>query len=121
MISTPLDFMDQTIKSNLQNQLAAKGLSPAAPDTTPDLLISYTTKAKEGVEYGVAPYGGWGWDDETAAYPVREGSIKLQFIDAKTNKGVWQGTASDVIGNSGETQSQVAEAIKDLIKKYPTA
>jgi len=111
-------ILDQTIKSTLQDQLASKGLSPAE-GSTPDILISYTAKAREGVEYGVAP-GPWGWD-ETTAYPVREGSIRLQFIDAKTGKAIWQGTASDVVGNNGASQKQVADAVKDLVKKYPTS
>jgi hypothetical protein len=115
-------ILEETIKTTAEQQLMAKGLSPAG-SSTPDLLISYATKTRNSVEYrsdGPSTWD-WGWSDMTTAYPVREGSIMLKFTDAKTGKPVWQGTASDVIGSAGPTQDDVASAVTKMIQKYPSA
>jgi hypothetical protein len=108
---------DQTVKANVEDQLMNKGLVPAKSGNA-DLLISYSTQEKNGFSRGLAPTD-WGWDQE-AVYPIREGNLKLQFIDPKTNRAVWEGTASDIIGRAGPTQNEIAESVTEILKKYPT-
>jgi hypothetical protein len=107
---------DQTVKSNVQEQLINKGLVPSQSGE-PDLLISYFVREKTGFSRGLSP-SEWGWDQE-AVYPVREGDLKLQFIDPKTNRAVWEGTASDVIGRAGPTQKEIADSVTEILKRYP--
>jgi hypothetical protein len=109
-------LLDQNVKADVQQQLATKGLLPAG-DTPPDLLISYTAKSQTEYEYG----GGPGYWNYGYMYPVKEGQLSLQFIDPKTKKVVWQGTASDVVDDNGGNPAQVAEAVKAMIMKYPVA
>lgn len=111
-------ILDQTIKSTAEENLMAKGLSPAGSNP-PDLLISYAARTRMGVQYGVATTP-WGWDDR-AAYPVREGSITLKMIDARTQMPVWQGTASDIINRAGPDQKDVAQAVNKMLDRYPSA
>jgi hypothetical protein len=110
--------IDQTIKANVEEQLINKGLVRAKGEK-PDLLISYSTQERTSFSRGLAPTE-WGWDQE-AIYPIREGSLKLQFIDPKTNRAVWEGTSSDIIGRAGPTQKEIAESVTEILKKYPTA
>jgi hypothetical protein len=113
-------ILDQTIKSTADQQLMTKGLSPAG-SSAPDLLISYSARTRNSVEYRSSPSSwDWGWS-ETTAYPVHEGSIMIKFTDGKTGKPVWQGLASDVIGKAGPTQEEVASAVTKMIEKYPSA
>jgi hypothetical protein len=109
---------DQTVRLNVEDQLIDKGLVPAKGGK-PDLLISYTAIEKNGFSRGLAPTE-WGWDQE-AVYPVREGNLKIQFIDPKTNRAVWEGTSSDIIGRAGATQKEIAQAVTEIMKRYPTA
>jgi hypothetical protein len=106
-------ILDQSVKTDVENQLASKGLTPAT--NSPDLLISYSAKSKDSLEYGAEP----GWWGAPYAYTVHEGDLTLHFVDPKTNKVVWQATAQDTIGNAGESQKQIEQAVQAMIKKYP--
>src|SRR5690349_9739191 len=60
-------ILEQTVKSSVESQLAAKGMRQAVEGETADLVISYSALAKNSVEYGMAP-GPYGWGDVTTAY-----------------------------------------------------
>lgn len=116
----PASLLDQTVISQVEKDLAQKGYAPALAGAKPDLLISYSAMAQDTVEYGAAMTPShWGSYDQL--YVVKKGSLTLQFIDPKANRVVWQGSAADVIGDSGATQKQVAEAVDAIMDKYPTA
>lgn len=108
-------LLDQTVVSAVQMELAEKGLTPAPLGTQPDLLISYYGVARNEVTVGGGYYGGWYPD----TYMYRQGSLTLLFVDPRTDKVVWQGTASDAIGDAGASQEQVARAVDQLIQRYP--
>ena len=119
-------ILDQTVKSSTEKELAAKGLH-LAKDSQPDLLISYFGVSRSEVTFGAPisyyPHPGHagqgGYYDP--AYVTQHGSLTLQFIDPKTNRTVWQGTASDTISEAGASQEQVAKAVNELIDRYPAA
>src|SRR5579885_3625676 len=45
-------ILDQTVKSTAEQALAKKGLEPAPAGTSPDLLITYSAKARNEIQYG---------------------------------------------------------------------
>lgn len=105
-------ILDQSVKSDVDQQLAMKGLKEVDPGSA-QVLVSYSARSADSFEYGGGPlfYGG--------AYPVREGDLTIYFADPKTKKVVWQGSAAGVISEAGESQNQVADAIHDILQKYP--
>ncbi len=113
----PANILDQTLKSAVEKELAAKGLKPAQ-DSPPDLLVSYFAAAREATnyapEFGYPSYPYYG-----TAYVNREGSLTIQFIDPETKRIVWQGTASDTIGEAGASPEQVITAVNELFERYP--
>jgi hypothetical protein len=120
-------ILEETVQSAIEEDVAQKGLVPAQ-DAPPDLLIGYYGTSRDSVSFGIAPSYGYGYGGGYYSggyykqpYVTREGSLTLQFIDAKTNKVVWQGTASDSISEAGASQEQVKKAVNDLIEKYPVA
>jgi hypothetical protein len=119
--------LEETVKSAVEKEVAEKGLVPAE-GAEPDLLISYYGVSRDSVSFGIAPSYGYGYGGGYYSggyykqpYVTREGSLTLQFTDAKTKEVVWQGTASDSISEAGASQKQVEEAIDDLIERYPVA
>ena len=111
-------LLDQTLRSSVERELAAKGMQPNAE--SPDLLIRYFAASHDTVNYGPAPgYGYPAYPYYGNAYVTREGSLTMQFYDPKTRRIVWQGTATDVIGDAGASQKQVAQAVKELFERYP--
>jgi hypothetical protein len=114
----PSSILDQTVKASVERELPRRGLTPAA-GAPPDLLIGYVAGAQTAMSY-FSRYGHSG-DVFQEPYTYRLGSLTLEFIDPKTNRVVWQGTAADVIGDAGATQDQVAEAVRKILSEYPTA
>ena len=118
--------LDQAVRDAVEKDLAAKHVVPAG-DQEPDLLINYFGTSKTSVSYGYEPSTAmWG----TSGYAVphferpyvsRLGSLTLQFIDAKTNRLVWEGSAEDAIGEKGASREQVTQAVNKMIEKYPVA
>jgi hypothetical protein len=109
-------ILDETVMNDTDQQLAAKGLQRTSPASA-DMLISYSAKTSDKVTYGMAP-GYWGWGPEEA-YVTPEGTLTLHFVDPKTHKTVWQGSATNAINESGASQKEIGNAISDLFKKYP--
>ena len=65
-------------------------------------------------------YGDWG---ATVAAPVsrvnREGTFAIILVDAKTNKGVWAGLATAMIGKPETVGKTINKAAKRILKKLP--
>lgn len=115
-------ILDQAVKSSVERELAQKGITPASPADA-DLLINYYGISQTAVTYGAGPPGYWAPYDVPPygpTYTTREGSLTLQFIDPRTNRIVWQGTAADTISDAGASQKQVAKAVTALIDRFPT-
>jgi hypothetical protein len=107
----PSSILDQTVKSSVERDLAAKGLTKAVTQP-PDLLLAYSA----GNRY-VSSYG---YDRAGMPYnSYSEGTLRLDFIDSKTNRVVWEGTASDAVSSTGANAAQVTAAVDKMLEKYP--
>lgn len=109
-------ILDQTVKTSVNQQLRNKGLSPATDVNSADMLISYTATSVPNYTFG-EDYSYWEWLDWGPGQRVR--FFELRLADPKSKKVIWEGTASDVIGDRGESQQQIMEAVRDLFKEYP--
>ncbi|MCI1189976.1 DUF4136 domain-containing protein [Hymenobacter sp. DH14] len=49
----------------------------------------------------------------------REGTLVLDFIDARTNNLVWRGSMADPVDDPARLGPQFAEAAKDILEKFP--
>lgn len=110
-------MLDETVKAYVDQELQAKGLEKV-PESEAQLLVSYSAMTKNRVSYGMSP--GYYWGAGTEPYITPEGSLTLQFVDPRENRTVWQGTATEAVGDTGANQEQLAEAVRGIIKKYPT-
>ena len=95
-------LLGKRIQETTAEILADKGLTPAEKD--PDLLINYYVGFKQRVDitgwgYFYGPRWGYYWpylgpyDD----YTYTEGTLVLDFVDAKTNELVWRGVADKAL------------------------
>jgi hypothetical protein len=123
----PATIQDREIMTSVNHELTQKGLSPA-DDTPADLIVSYNAQPELNDGYNGGIYQGdfdnWEWGgSELRAPRMRRGALTLTLVDSKTNRVVWKGKASDVIGNDSdedENQKQITAAVKDLFKEFPT-
>ena len=49
----------------------------------------------------------------------REGTLVVDFIDAKTNNLFWRGSLADPVDNPAKLGSEFSEAAKEILAKFP--
>ena len=128
--SNPL--LGKRIQEIADEILAGKGMTLSKE--RPDLLINYYVGFKEMVDidgwgYFYGPRWGYYWPylgphDE---YTYTEGTLILDFVDAKTNELVWRGVADKALydyyssGTAGHNFSdrELSKILKTMLDQYP--
>ncbi|MDO7854695.1 DUF4136 domain-containing protein [Hymenobacter convexus] len=67
-------------------------------------------------------YGYWyspAYYQTTHTEQYREGTLVLDFIDAKTNNLVWRGSMADPVDDPARLGKQFSETAKDILDKFP--
>ena len=67
-------------------------------------------------------YGYWyspAYYQTTRTEQYREGTLVLDFIDAKTHNLVWRGSMADPVDDPARLGRQFSEAAKDILEKFP--
>ena len=119
----PNQIVDAQIKSSVDSQLAAKGLTKTDGDKA-DLLIGYqiaVDKEKQWNAYsmGGARFGGMG---SATSSTISNGSLVLDMYDPTSKQLVWTGTATktlDPSSNQEKNQKNLDKAMAKLLKNYP--
>jgi hypothetical protein len=112
----------QAVRQRLSEDLQRRGLQPS---DHPELLVATHMKVRE--HYDVLDYGpawgyGWGWYGGYygGISEWTEGTIIVDFIDARTNQVVWRGTASSAISHPDNPDpNKAAKAIDKVMAKLP--
>lgn len=60
-----------------------------------------------------------GYDND--AYAVKEGTITISMIDAKTNKTIWQGWTTDEVNSKNLTSREIQAGVKSIFRKFDVA
>ena len=117
--SQPISIQEQTIKSAVDRQLAKQGLVHAANPSSADLLVYYSMLSQ--LTAATPRYNNYGWDwGGGAPVPEREATLSLQLVDAKKNKEVWNGSATERFDSKSDSSNHLTEAVSDLFEKFPT-
>ncbi len=121
----------QLVVGALDQELRRKGLVRTTPDANPDFFVSVIGWAQSRVEITSYGYGYGGayvygpYGPHAAAVPVAsatqytDGTLVLDFVDAKTRKLTWRGTASDTISDASQVPGSIEEIARRLLEGYP--
>lgn len=120
------DLDKRRILNAIDQQLTAKGLTKSE---NPDLLINIFTKTREQVNVNQFNAGwgyGWGWNPymmggrQTTVTTSTEGTLFIDFIDAKKKEMIWQGEGSGVLTkNAGKKEERINEFVSKILLQYP--
>jgi len=127
----------QRVKNAVNAELKAKGLmmTPINPDF---LIAEHLGKRGQvqvidwGYDYGRGGYGGHrggyrgGYREPggVSTYEYEEGSLILDFVDAKSKKLIWRGAAKAQVQNVDtpeKSEKLINKAVKEILKEYPPA
>lgn len=109
----------------------------------PDVIISYdlfVEKSRERVSESVYSqpyrrsyynpyYNRWGsiyYPSDFLGYdyytvPVKEGTLTITMMDAKTDKVIWQGWTTERLDNSRISEDEIANSAKNILSKLEVA
>lgn len=119
------DLDKKRILYAIDEVMAAKGFTKT---TNPDILVSIFTKESErvdvynnaGFSWGVGwggPYWGVGYNS-TSTTP--EGTLFIDFVDAKSKELVWQGQGTGYLTENAEKKDErFMEFVSKILGQYP--
>jgi hypothetical protein len=136
----PNDIVDKQIKSTIDSQLLAKGLTAVDSDNA-DLFIGYQTAVGSekqfssfssgmgpgwgygGGWYGGGWYGGGGMTTTTGqTTTIYVGQLDLDMYNSTAKDLVWRGVVSKTLdpkANPEKQQKNLNKAVAKLLKNYP--
>ena len=136
--SSKNDLMDKQVQQSVNRELEKQGWKE--DKNKPDVLISYdllvekTTKETSNPvyshpysriyynpylrRYGTIYYPSTflGYDND--AVTVREGTLTVTMVDAKTDQTVWQGWTTDEVSNRNVTQKEIQSSVRSIFRKF---
>ena len=110
------------IKNAANTQLEGKGFR-MLPDN-PDFLVAMHAGTKEKVSYrdwGYS-YGGYWRGPRYSSLNYEEGTLILDFVDAKSKELIWRGVAKGFVGSAQtpeETDKLVNEFVQKILQYFP--
>lgn len=135
------DLTERRIRESVDAELAKSGWKQAKHK--PDVLISYDVLVERSVKdednpvysqpytrYFYNPYARrWssiyypsqflGYDNNQRS--VREGTLTVSLIDARTDKTVWQGWTTDEVNSRNLTSKEIQSSVKSIFRKFDVA
>lgn len=134
------DLTEKKIREAVNKELVKSGWKESR---RPDVLLSYdvlverTVKEDNSPVYS-RPYSRLVYNPYTRRYttiyypsqfmgyerderPVREGTVTISVIDAKTDKTVWQGWTTDEVNSRNLTSKEIQNAVKSIFRKFDVA
>jgi hypothetical protein len=132
------------IKQAISGELGKRGLRQV--ENNPDFLVTthtfveqaertvYDTQPAAGFAYPYSVgyrgrflpvnYGYWygpSYYSRPRTEQFREGTLVIDFIDARSNNLVWRGSVADPIDDAGRLGSEFSKNAKEILDKFPVA
>jgi hypothetical protein len=136
--SHPAAFAQLSLRNAVNEQMQKKGWRLV--NNNPDVLLSYDILVERSVErrddpvytqpftrYYYNPYfRRWGtiyYPSRFVGYdsynvPVREATLTLSIMDARTDKKVWQGWTTQQVDSRLLTKSEIRSGVRSIFKKF---
>ena len=136
-----ISLTEQQVRKAVNAELGKEGWREVK--NRPDVLLSYDVLVEKSVKEGSNPvysmpytrylynpytrrfaairypsqFLGYDYDP----YEVREGTITITLVDAKTNKTVWQGWTKDEVNSRNLTSKEIESSVKNIFRKFDIA
>jgi len=135
------DYADISIHNAVNSELSKTGWRET--NTDPDILLSYDVLVERSTQQRSEPvysqsftrmyYNPYRRRWSTIYYPsqflgydvynepVKEGTITITIIDARTDRKVWQGWTTETLSNSRLTGDEISQSVRNIFIKFDVA
>lgn len=119
----PNPLMSQRVVAAVDAQLKAKGLTRV--DSGGDVSVTYHAAADKQMDVQSFSSGGhyscWGGcSTSTTVTNVTVGTLIVDLVDAKQDKMLWRGSATDTVSdNPAENEKKVNDGVKKMFEGFP--
>lgn len=136
-----ITLTEQNVRNAVNAELAKEGWREVK--NRPDVLLSYDVLVERAVKQEndpvySRPYTRYVYNPYTRRYialyypsqflgynndqyEVRQGTVTISMVDAKTNKTVWQGWTTDEVNSKNLTSKEIANSVKSIFRKFDIA
>jgi hypothetical protein len=118
-------FQDHVLGS-VERRLAGRGLTRAAINDQPDLLVHYHAVVSRRLDVNrIDDDYGYCFDDDCRVRVVEyeQGTLVLDVVDAHTNKVIWRGWAQEAVDSllkdDDRMARQIDEAVERMLSRFP--
>jgi Domain of unknown function (DUF4136) len=124
-VSTKDQLLVDRIKSAVDGQLAAKGLTQVPSGGDISLVAIEATKNQESLNTFYDGFGGgWRWGGFGNSYTTvdnyKVGTLVVDMFDTQTKKLIWRGSASDVLSNKSDKNiKNLDKGVQKMLKHFP--
>ena len=118
----------ELVRRTVERELASHGLKRVELDGAPDFLVDYFGWSRERTDVKQSGTGlrgsGYTYDPGASAPAVtevrtlRDGTLMVDFFDARTRARTWRGTANDSVV-AGASPGAVEAAVTALLAQFP--
>ncbi|HEX6791913.1 MAG TPA: DUF4136 domain-containing protein [Candidatus Krumholzibacteria bacterium] len=121
-------LLDKRIRGAVDNELAAKGFTLAAPNDSADVLVVYYTGAKDKIDvtdwgYTYAgSYWGGGLGRSVDVYQYTEGTLIVDMVNAGSHQLAWRGSATGVVdpdASPEQREAKINDVVHRIFQNYP--
>jgi hypothetical protein len=127
---------EAALRDSLRSELSARGINEA-PGRTADLnvvrhvFIQEKVSVQQYTDWGYGRHGGWPygygyygmWPGAPLTYTdvslYGEGTMILDFVDARSKKLVFRGTGTAVVAGPETNAEKIREAVRKIVAAFP--
>ena len=113
----------QTAQSDINSQLALKGLQMVQESQNPDIVVVMSSGLKQQTSYNAWGTGGWRWGGGMASITPETsdvGTLVVDVYDANGKQMIWRGISQDTLSTKGsKNEKEMNKAIDKMFKQYP--
>ena len=131
----------QNLKTIVNDELQKSGFREVK--NNPDLLLSYDLLVEKNVKeqnepvysrpysrvyynpytrrYGTLYYPSQFLGYDSYSTPIKEGTVSISMIDAKTDKTIWQGWTTNELNSNQFSSKEVQKNVRSIFKKFDVA
>ncbi len=122
------EILGSRVQRAVEATLKARGYEEVTPDANPDFLVTYHTSSEQQLQSNGALVAGGGpcWHGcvgAAVALPDTQttdvGTLMLDVSDAQSKRLVWRGWTTRNITSSAYDDSAAADAVQNILAKFP--